>query len=157
MTADWPDSLNVDPQTLRDLRRIVETEAVGQANALTASTLADRAGIDDSQGNPHTRKAVKEYLLAACHIPVRGCNSGYYVATDRQEIDDELESLEGRIQGIRKRQEMLETAWESWHAEKQAVTDGGDEPLTEAEQAFLANNPISREQLLTRRRGDDDD
>jgi len=122
--------------------------------AVTSSELAAMFDIEDSAANPKTREALK-VLMRERGLPIVSNNHGSWIPLSRQPIDDKLDELDGRIAGIQERKQLLEDNWDSWELRQRTRADGGDETLTDEEREFLANNPISKAELLAQRRGDD--
>jgi hypothetical protein len=170
---------DVDGATLDELHEILlhryqlaqGDDVAPGVQAITSGELADRVTGEDSEANPKTREAVK-ILMRERGLPIIGSSHGYYIPTDPADIEEEIDALEGRSEGIQERQPLLRDNWENWlhreamHAdeyeqsndnsqpdESEAATDGGPEELTEDEEEFLEDNPISRDELLARRRG----
>ena len=112
---------DLDPDTLDSIEADLR-DAVGKANAITSGELARRHVPGDSEANPTTREAVKEIMMRERGLPIVSCGNGYYLPADRGTIDDELDSLRGRIAGIEDRMALLESNWQQWRA----TTDGGD-------------------------------
>jgi len=98
------------------------------SEAITSGELADQITDEDAEASPKTREAVKQ-VMRDRDLPVIGCSQGYYVPRSQDPIDAEVESLEGRIEGIRERQQLLRENWQTWQASR---TDGGTVETTEA-------------------------
>lgn len=114
--SDYP-SIDGD---LLDALHLELADHRGADAAITSDELATRVGLDERQGtNPKVREAVK-VLMQERRVPVVSSHAGYYVPETRSEIDDYLENLESRIDGIRQRKELVETA-----ADARLATDGG--------------------------------
>jgi len=106
--GDGPD---IDGALLDELEELLDDHR-GPENAISSGEIADELGIDDSGSNPRTREAVKA-LLEERELPVISNSNGYFVATAESQIEEELESLQSRIQGIQQRQQLIRDAWES--------------------------------------------
>jgi hypothetical protein len=111
---DSTDTLDALEATLRD--------AVGRDNAITAGALAARHVPDDGDGNPKTRELVKDGLMRERGLPVASCNDGYFIPRDPAVVEQELDSLRGRIGGIKERMAILERNWRDWSL----AADGGE-------------------------------
>jgi len=106
--GDHPD---IDGELLDELEELL-TDHRSPENAVSSGEIADRLDIDDSGSNPQTRKAVK-VLLEERELPVISNANGYYIATAESQIEEEIESLQSRIQDIQRRQQLIRDAWES--------------------------------------------
>lgn len=144
---------DIDGELLDQLEQKLLT-AVGQENAITSGELAREVTGETAEANPKTREAVKE-LLRERSLPVVGSNDGYYIPTSSGPIEDEIESLEGRISGIRERQHLLREAWADWcQTERYDDHDGGgggrddasDDHPTSDEQAQQDQHTLSEEE-----------
>lgn len=122
-SADTLDDLEAD---LRD--------AVGQDAAITSGELADRHFPEDGEANPETREAVKT-LMRERGLPIIGGSTGYYIPAEQAPIDAAIESLEGRIAGIRERQKLLAQNWAAWdHSNTDAESVLPDAAIEQIEQ-----------------------
>lgn len=106
--GDHPD---IDGALLDDLEELLADHR-DPDNAISSGEIADRLGIDDSRSNPRTQEAVK-VLLEERELPIISNSNGYFVATAEAQIEEEIESLQSRIQGIQQRQQLIRDAWES--------------------------------------------
>jgi hypothetical protein len=101
----------IDGALLDDLEELLDDHR-GPENAISSGEIADELGIDDSGSNPRTREAVKA-LLDERELPVISNSNGYFVATAESQVEEEIESLQSRIQDIQQRQQLIRDAWES--------------------------------------------
>lgn len=127
---------SIDPDTLDAIEADLKG-AVGQSQAITSGDLADRHLPADGEANPATREAVK-VLMRERDLPVIGGPTGYYIPTSQEPIDDAIASLDGRIAGIRERQQLLAENWADW-------THGGPDAeaiLAEHERAAIEADPV---------------
>lgn len=137
--------------------------------AITSGELADTYGIEDAEGNPKTREAIK-ILKRERGLPIVGQNNGYYIPVTGGPIEDYIERLEGRIQGIRENQDLMRQNWQSWQQRERAYSagaadveatvvdhsaecDGGDRELTDAERERVENDPVLTVEDVLQRRG----
>lgn len=110
-TRSEDDGSDIDGELLDELEELLADHR-GPENAISSGEIADELGIDDSGSNPRTREAVKA-LLEERELPVISNSNGYFVATAESQVEEEIESLQSRIQGIQQRQELIRDAWES--------------------------------------------
>lgn len=78
----------------------------GADNAITASEIADRVNIKDSEGSSKTRKMLTN--LHSQGVPLVSqttSNPGFYIAKTPQEGIDYVESLNNRIEGTKNRRD----------------------------------------------------
>lgn len=157
---------DIDPETLDSIEADLR-DAVGKDNAITSGELAARHVPDDGAANPTTREIVKATMMRERGLPIVSCASGYYIPQDRGTIDDELDSLRGRIAGIEERMDLLEDNWAQWTSQTRA--DGGEvvdeyspdlrddtpDELTEAEIRQIESDPVL--ELSDFQNGGDDD
>lgn len=91
------------------IERALTEEAIGPDNAITSAELADRITGEEEDANPTTRDLVRQ-LVADRQVLVIASNSGYYVPTDPEQVEDYVAGLEDRIAGIEDRIERVHTA-----------------------------------------------
>jgi len=119
-------------------------DARGHEQAITSAELADRHLPDDSSGQPQTRKAVKA-LMRERGLPVIGTNEGYFIPDSREPIDDAIDTLDHRIDGIRERKRLLERNWADWRR-RSLRADGGEratgQELTDDEIEQIKSDPV---------------
>jgi hypothetical protein len=127
---------DIDGETLDALATTLRSGARGQDNAITSGELAARHVPDDGEANPTTREAIK-ILMRERGLPVIGGPSGYYIPESQAPVDDAIASLEGRVEGIRERQQLLAENWAEWtgHDDAAAV-------LTADQQAAIEADPV---------------
>ena len=83
---------------------------VGRENAITSSEIAEQLGITDGEANPATRELIRDTIEEE-EIPVAAGSRGYYRIRDADELDEYLETLRGREEGIRHRRQLVAMAW----------------------------------------------
>ena len=116
----------------RDLRAATPSEPV------TSGELAARHFPDDGSGNPKTRQAIK-HLMRERQLPIIGVGRGYHVPTCNADVAEAVQSLQGRIDGIKERQRLLVDNWAAWSG---VETDGGHPTLTDDELERINNDPV---------------
>lgn len=89
----------------------------GRRDAITSEELAERVGLETSNGNPEARFGIRS-LIKKTGLPIAACPEGYFVITTRRELHDYLSALDGRIAGIESRKTMVEEAFESETAQQ---------------------------------------
>ena len=90
---------------------ILTTEAVGVENAITSSTLADRIGVTEPNGNPITRKDILE-IMRRTGVPIGSTSEGYFVIATVGELSVYLDHLDERIGGIEERKRLVAANFE---------------------------------------------
>lgn len=108
MTDGGPD---INGDLLEDLEDLLK-DHVGKVDAITAGEIADELQIQDSDGYPRTRDAIR-VLLEERQFPVIAGGNGYYVPESRQQVEEEIESLESRAKSIQQREQLILSAWEA--------------------------------------------
>ena len=92
-----------DLEIIRDLL----LEHKDENNQITAAEIATTLGYyneDDTHAKTRAlvKKCIKEYYL-----PVRGTDNGYYYMTKRSDLDKYIDNLNGRIEKIAERRDMV--------------------------------------------------
>ena len=106
----------LDAEVLDELERVLR-EHVGPNQAITSSELADELEITDGEANPATREAIR-IVCEERGLPVAASARGYYVIESTDELEEYLESLDGRIAGIQKRKRLVARAWNMAESEE---------------------------------------
>jgi len=104
-SADDVSATPLDEQVFEELRG-----RNSKAEAITSGELAEKLNVGDGEANPKTREIVRD-VMESHDLPIVSCNSGYYVADSLAVVEDELESLNGRIAGIEQRKQRLVGAY----------------------------------------------
>jgi len=124
-----------------------DLRAATPSEPITSGELAARHFPDDSSGNPTTRKAIK-HLMRERQLPIIGVGNGYHVPTCNADVADAVQSLQGRIDGIKERQRLLVDNWAAHSAvettpdtQQATATDGGH-GLTDDELERINDDPV---------------
>jgi len=104
-----PGGPDVDGDLLDDLEDVL-LDHVGKGNKITSGELADHLGIDDAEGNPKTREAIR-VLIEERQLPVIS-SQGYYIPESDEQIQDQIKSLQSRAQSIQERSQLIKEAWD---------------------------------------------
>lgn len=111
---------DLTPARLDELENVLQAHH-GKDQAITSAELASAVGIDDSEGNPDTRAAVRR-LISERGIPVGSCSNGYYIMESPAELEENLSGIRSRIAGMEDRMQIMVDAFEGYdHG------DGGDD------------------------------
>lgn len=102
------DTLTDDERGLQD----VLTEHRTPDNAISSTELSERVGIEQSNGTPEARFAIRS-LIKKTGLPIGACSDGYYLITSERQLYDYIERLNSRIEGIETRKSLLIEAFES--------------------------------------------
>lgn len=78
----------------------------GETNQITASEIANILEIDEDATHSKTRVLVKKCIKKFC-LPVAGTENGYYYMTKRSDLDKYVNNLNGRIDKIAERRDMV--------------------------------------------------
>jgi hypothetical protein len=110
---------DVDGELLDELEEYLR-DHVGPDAAVASAQIADDLGIDDREGQPRTREAIR-ILLEEQRLCVISSGNGYYVPESREQVADEVESLRSRAQSIQEREQLIVDAWDG-----NSISQGGD-------------------------------
>lgn len=105
----------VSEEEREQVKAILE-EHTGEDNKITAREIDDELDLDSVGSFPNTRAAIRE-LLFEHQIPIIGTTQGYYIAESQEQVDEYIESLEGRIMEITERKFAITRAAENWEPE----------------------------------------
>lgn len=113
----------IDGDVLDRLEAILRDHR-GPDNPITSSELADRLSVDDAEGNPVTREAIKE-LCKERGLPVAAGHAGYYLIETESQLEEYLDGLENRKQGIEARMWLVRKAWRESQGQSQMTLQEG--------------------------------
>lgn len=87
-----------------DIQRVVSIleEHRGKDNAISSREINERIDADNVGSFPRTREIVREILEREL-LPIASGNDGYYVIETREELEEEIESINRRIGNIAER------------------------------------------------------
>jgi hypothetical protein len=81
----------------------------GRNNPITSDEIKAHIGINDINGNLHTRKLITE-TIEMYNLPVGSTTTpqkGYYWMETNEELNDCVADLDGRIAGMEQRKQMI--------------------------------------------------
>lgn len=116
-------------------------DAVGREQAITSGELATRHCPDDGEAQPTTRKAIK-MLMRERGLPVIGCNVGYYIPTSNEPVAEAVQSLQGRIDGIKEKQRLLVDNWAAYRDDSDNDDGPAESTLSDEEIAQIEADPV---------------
>ena len=90
---------------LEQIKRIME-EHIGKRNAITSAEIADMLGIDEDDTHAITRDLLLQ-AAEAYNLPLAASNRGYYLIDNETEYEEYMASLDGRIEGINRRKDII--------------------------------------------------
>ena len=97
----------------------------GRDDAITSSEIADRLGIPEMNGNPITRREIREIMLQTGEA-IGASSEGYFMIETQKELHDYVAYLESRISGIEDRITLVERCYdatEALHPEQIQLTE----------------------------------
>lgn len=78
----------------------------GKDNQITAAEIARILRYNEDDTHAKTRALVKKSIKKHC-LPVAGTENGYYYMTQRSDLDKYIDNLNGRIEKIAERRDMV--------------------------------------------------
>lgn len=100
------------------IAELLKQKCVGKENAKTTSEIEKILAMhEDDPTNYQLRKLIKEIILDE-ELPIGSCSNGYYLIQDRFELDEVLDDLRGRIEGIRQRKRAIQKAFDKQKEEE---------------------------------------
>lgn len=97
--ATGPEAKISTESILYRLRNLVRRHLQGKENAMKSGAIMNRLGFRSGTTNRKLRQATK-LLLQEENVPLVSGASGFYVAQTVEELNEYLENLEARRQGI---------------------------------------------------------
>lgn len=107
------------------LKYILIRRCMGRSNASTVKDLAAALGTHSSHDTvPHVRQLIRDLIKQGC--PIASCQHGYFWISNRDELEDYREVLQGRIDAMANRLAHVTKAYEQ---ERNARHRRADLPL----------------------------
>ena len=103
----------VDEETKRIVREML-LEHWGKDDPITSREINDVIEVDNVGSFPTTRKIVRNRLFED-GLPVASSNNGYYLIETQEELEGELESINGRVTKMLQRRREVALAAQSEH------------------------------------------
>ena len=102
-------------EILKQIKKIMEKHK-GKKNSISAGEIAKVLNL--KQENTHVEPRMYFYeTMETYKIPIAGGGRGYYIVTSKQELNNYLDGLDGRINGINKRKRVVQTAFKEYYGE----------------------------------------
>jgi hypothetical protein len=105
-----PGGPSIDGELLDDVEAILRDEATPD-DPVTSGEISDRLDLDDGDSNPRAREAIR-ILTDERELPIAGTSTGYFMMTERSELEAYKENLDARIAGMEERKRSAEDAFE---------------------------------------------
>jgi hypothetical protein len=83
---------------------------IGKSGAVRSDIIGKKLGIDDKKTNVQVRKMILE-LLDDGYL-IGSCGKGYYFIDSWEELQENIDSLGGRAEGLYRRMHLLKRNWE---------------------------------------------
>lgn len=97
------------------LTNIIDLIEDAEGERLTSDEIRDTFKIEETTtGNYNTRRLVKDAMReigVKKGIPIGADSTGYFLITKQIQLTKYIANLEGRIKGIRERQDLVLKAW----------------------------------------------
>jgi hypothetical protein len=98
-----------------DLLRLLQ---VGEANAITASSLSESLGLDDGITSETVRLELIKPMIEENGIPIGSCSKGYFILETKEELSASVDDLNRRIRGMENRKRGLRRGWLKFKGKK---------------------------------------
>jgi hypothetical protein len=98
---------------LQRIKEILENHK-GKSNQISAGEIGRQIGIDEDATHVQTRGLILE-TIEQLQLPVAGGNRGYYLINNQEELDEYLSGIDGRIQEMSKRKDLVQAAFDSYY------------------------------------------
>lgn len=86
---------------------------VGERNAISSKEIASIIGISDADGNPVTRKMIRE-IISDLGLPIGACGKGYFLISDDMELARYYSALQDRAIEILNRAQSVRKSYFGW-------------------------------------------
>ncbi len=86
----------------------------GKNNQISAGEIGRQIGIDEDATHVQVRGLILQ-TIEQFNLPVAGGSRGYYLISNKNELDDYLSGIDGRIQEMEKRKALVRGAFDSYY------------------------------------------
>jgi tetrahydromethanopterin S-methyltransferase subunit G len=101
-----------DPR-LEKIKEILEKHR-GEKNQISAGAIGPQIGIDEDATHVQTRGLILQ-AIEELNLPVAGGSRGYYMIDDERELQEYVNSINGRISEMEKRKNLVQKAFGKYH------------------------------------------
>jgi hypothetical protein len=98
---------------MQKIKKILE-EHRGKGNQISAGEIGRQIGIDEDATHVQTRGLILQ-TIERFQLPVAGGSRGYYLISNKKELDDYLRGIDGRIQEMEKRKKLVNAAFNNYY------------------------------------------
>ena len=97
----------------KEIKEILEKNR-GKNNQISAGEIGRRIGIDEDATHVQVRGLILQ-TIQQYKLPVAGGNRGYYLISNREELDEYFNSIDSRIQEMEKRKDLVQNAFDNYY------------------------------------------
>ncbi|MCG2776873.1 MAG: hypothetical protein L6406_14460 [Desulfobacterales bacterium] len=98
---------------LNKIKEILEIHR-GKENPISAGEIGLQIGIHEDATHVQVRGLILQ-AIERFNLPVAGGNRGYYLIKDEYELEEYLRNIDGRIDEMRKRKNLVEEAFRNFY------------------------------------------
>ena len=98
---------------LNKIKEILEINR-GKENQISAGEIGPQIGIHEDTTHVQVRGIILQ-AIERFNLPVAGGNRGYYLIKDEYELEEYLRNIDGRIDEMRKRKNLVEEAFRNYY------------------------------------------
>lgn len=98
---------------LEKIKEIIELH-VGKENQISSGKIGPAIGIYEDATHVQVRNLIRE-AIEKLKIPIGGGKRGYFLIKDENELNKYIESIDNRIDEMKKRKEMIEEAFREYY------------------------------------------
>lgn len=98
---------------LQKIKEILENHR-GKSKQISAGEIGRQIDIDEDATHVQTRGLILQ-TIEQFQLPVAGGSRGYYLISNKKELDDYLIGIDGRIEEMENRKKLVRTAFDSYY------------------------------------------
>ncbi|MBE0558971.1 MAG: hypothetical protein IH628_17220 [Proteobacteria bacterium] len=98
---------------LYEIKDILEKHR-GKKNQISAGDIGTQIGINEDATHVQVRSLIRQ-TIEELQLPVAAGNRGYYLINNREELDEYLHGIDGRIKEMKTRKQLVWDAFESYY------------------------------------------
>ncbi|BBO87013.1 hypothetical protein [Desulfosarcina ovata] len=98
---------------LNKIKEILENH-VGKENQISSGDIGPQIGIQEDATHVQVRNLIRE-AIEKLRIPIGGSSRGYYLIKDEAELKQYTDSIDKRMEKMKKRKEIIEQAFDEYY------------------------------------------
>jgi hypothetical protein len=95
------------------IQKILENHR-GKSNQISAGEIGQQIGIDEDATHVQVRGLILQ-TIEKFHLPAAASSRGYYLISNKKELEEYLGGIDGRIQEMERRKALVQDAFDHYY------------------------------------------